>query len=81
MAAVERQVFDSRRGAVADVESDNRFSQQTGKVMRDKAVATTNIQDIRISRDCACYFQRHIVRAAHFSPPPHTLETPLNRVA
>ena len=44
MAAVIREELDSRCRAVADVEPDDRPSQQSGQMMGDEAVATTNVK-------------------------------------
>jgi len=38
-------------------------------MMRDETVATTYVQDARLSGQAARDFQRHIVRATDFSAP------------
>src|SRR5690242_16134412 len=79
MPAVVRQILDLRRSAVADVETDHGFAQQTAEMMRDETVAATDVKHVGPRRQHTRYFERHVVRAANFAPSSHAPEAALDR--
>src|SRR5260370_2116599 len=70
MRAVVTTIINRRRGTISQINSHDARAEQCAKMMRDKAVATADIQNFRAAwnhaRDLLC----HVISATDFSPPP-----------
>ena len=48
-------------------------------MMRDEAVAATDVEHVGLRRKHARDFERHVISSANLAPPPHTLEATFDR--
>src|SRR5258706_7991696 len=73
-------IIDRRFSAVAQVDAQRPCAEHPAEMMRDKTIATANIQDLRSLRHSARDFQGHVIRAADFAPSPFALEAAYDSV-
>lgn len=77
--AVVWQISDTRGSAVADVQSDYGRAEHASKMMRDEAVAATDVEYVRTRRQHTRDFESHIVCSTNFLAAAHPVEATFNR--
>ena len=72
--AVVWQIIDAGGGGVADVQSDHGRAEYASKMMRDEAVAATDVEYVRTRRKHTRDFESHVVCTTNFSAAAHPVE-------
>src|SRR6266404_9519559 len=67
-------VIDRRFSAVAQVDAHCTRAEHRAEMMRDKTIATANVQNFRSIRNYTRDLQSHVISAADFAPSPLALE-------
>jgi len=80
MTAIVRKIIDPRvRSVRADVEPNDSFTEHALKMMCDKSVATTDVEDVSAWWQHARNFKRHVISSTDFASSSCTLEASLDR--
>src|SRR5258707_15521885 len=67
-------IIDRSFSAPGQVDTHGTLAQHRAEMMRDKPIATTDVQNLRSMRHSSRDFQGHVISAADFAPPPFALE-------
>ena len=79
MTAIVRKIFDARGGVGADVQPNDGRTQQTLKMMCDETIAAADIEHVRLRREHAGDFKRHVICSTNLAPPSHAFEATFDR--
>ena len=79
MPAIIGKIIDACGRGWSNVQSNHRCAEQTLQVMRDEAVAATDVEHLGARRKHARHFERHVVRSSNFSSSSHSVEATLDR--
>jgi hypothetical protein len=74
MTAVVRKVIDTRSSAAADVQSNDGSPKHALQVVRDEAIAATDVEHVGAWRKHTRDFKRHVVCSSNFSSASHAVE-------
>jgi hypothetical protein len=74
MPSIVGQVIDASGRAVADVQSNYSSSQHASKMMRDKAIAASDIEYVSLRRQHSGNLERHVICSPNLLAPSHAAE-------
>ena len=77
MPAIVRQKIDARGSAACDIQANHSRAEHALQVVRDEAIAATDIEDIGPRRQHSGDFERHIVCSPDLAASAHALEATL----
>jgi len=78
MPAVVRQVINESRGAWPHVQTDDSCTKHRSQMMCDEAVAAADVENVRVRRQHACDFERHVVCSSDFTTPSHAFDATID---
>jgi hypothetical protein len=73
------KVIDASGSAAADIQADDRCAEDALQMMRDKAIAAADVENVCAWRQHLRHFKRHVVCSSDFSAASHALEAPFDR--
>ncbi|MEN3329658.1 MAG: hypothetical protein V7638_4465 [Acidobacteriota bacterium] len=79
MAAIVRKIIDLSSGLFADVQPNHRRAQQPLQMMRDEAIAATDVEHVRLRGQHTRDFERHVISSTNLAAPSHAFEATLDR--
>jgi len=80
MTAIVGKILDPRGSSVcANVEPHDSLPQHALKMMRDKSIATTDVENVSPWRQHTRDFKRHVICSTNLASSSCTLEAPFDR--